>query len=213
MTLRRIAVASALAAALAACGPGVDMNAIAATAVAKVGEPAPPIELVDSTGKTRTLSEFAGKTVVLEWNNPGCPFVKKHYGAGNLQAQQRDATADGVVWLTINSGAPGKQGHMDGDEAEAFRAEMKAAPTAYLLDPQGIAGRAYGAMTTPHMFVIDPQGTVRYAGAIDSRPSADPDDIPEATQYVPQALSELAAGKPVSVNLTQPYGCDVKYAD
>ena len=207
------AKALACAVVLSACGPGVDMNAIAANGTAKVGQPAPAFELTDSTGKTRSLAEFAGKTVVLEWNNPGCPFVKKHYGSDNMQSQQRAATAAGVVWLTVNSGAPGKQGHMDGEEAEEFRTDTKSAQTAYLLDPQGIAGRAYGAMTTPHMYVIDPAGVLRYAGAIDSHQSADPDDIPDATQYVPKALAELAAGQPVSEPLTQPYGCDVKYAN
>lgn len=208
---RSMIFALAFTAALVACGPAVDMGAIAATATAQVGQPAPAFELVDASGKTRSLGEFAGRTVVLEWNNPGCPFVKKHY-RGNMQAQQKAATADGVVWLTINSGAPGKQGHMDGEEAAEFVAESGAAPTAYLLDPQGTAGRAYGALTTPHMYVIDGAGVLRYAGGIDSHQSADPDDIPAATQYVPQALAELAAGQPVSVPKARPYGCDVKYA-
>ena len=198
-------------AAVAGCGPGVDMSAIAATAVARVGQPAPAFELVDASGAKRSLAEFAGRTVVLEWNNPGCPFVKKHY-AGNMQAQQKAATAAGVVWLTINSGAPGKQGHMDGEDAAEFVADKDAAPTAYLLDPQGTAGRAYGALTTPHMYVIDPAGVLRYAGGIDSHQSADPDDVAGATQYVPKALAELAAGQPVSEPVTRPYGCDVKYA-
>lgn len=180
-------------------------------AAAKVDQPAPAFELVDSTGKTRSLAEFAGKTVVLEWTNHECPFVKKHYGAGNMQSQQRVATADGVVWLTVNSSAPGKQGHVDGAAAEQVRGKAGAVQTAYLLDPAGNVGRAYGAKTTPHMYVIDPQGVLRYAGGIDSIPSADIDDIKTATQYVPQALSELATGKPVSVAVTRPYGCSVKY--
>ena len=182
-----------------------------ALTTAKIGQPAPAFELVDSTGKTRSLADFAGKTVVLEWTNHKCPFVKKHYGAKNMQAQQRDATADNVVWLTVNSSAPGEQGHVDGADAEKIRGEARAVQTAYLLDPEGSAGRAYGAKTTPHMYVIDPKGVLRYAGAIDSIPSADTDDIAKATQYVPQALAELAAGKPVSVTLTRPYGCSVKY--
>ena len=208
-----IVAALTFAVAITGCGPGVDMNAIASAATAKVGQPAPAFELVDSTGQAHKLADYAGKTVVLEWTNHGCPFVRKHYGAGNMQAQQRDITADGVVWLTINSSAPGKQGHVDGAGAEKVRAEAKAAQTAYLLDPDGKVGRAYGAMTTPHMYVIDPEGVLRYAGAIDSIPSADKDDIAKATQYVPQALSELAAGQPVSVATTRPYGCDVKYAN
>ncbi len=182
-----------------------------AFAAATVGQPAPTFKLVDSTGQTRSLGDFAGKTVVLEWTNHECPFVKKHYGAGNMQAQQRDAAADNVVWLTVNSSAPGKQGHVDGAAAESIRGQARAAQTAFLLDPDGTTGRAYGAMTTPHLYVIDPKGALRYAGAIDSIPSADTADITKATQYVPQALAELAAGKPVSVTVTRPYGCSVKY--
>ena len=199
--------------ALTGCAPGVDMDAIAASATAKVGEPAPGFTLADSTGQTRSLADYAGKTVVLEWTNHGCPFVQKHYGAENMQAQQRAATADDVVWLTVNSSAPGQQGHVDGAEAERIRSDAKAAQTAYLLDPDGTAGRAYGAKTTPHMYIIDPDGVLRYAGGIDSIPSADTDDIAKATQYVPQALTELAAGQPVSVAVTRPYGCAVKYAN
>jgi cytochrome oxidase Cu insertion factor (SCO1/SenC/PrrC family) len=209
----RLLAAALVVAAATGCGPGVDIDAVAAAATAKVGEPAPAFTLLDSSGKSRSLAEFAGKTVVLEWTNHGCPFVKKHYGAENMQAQQRAATANGVVWLTVNSSAPGQQGHVDGAGAEKIRAEAKAAQTAYLLDPQGTAGRAYGAVTTPHMYLIDPQGVLRYAGAIDSIPSADAGDIAKATQYVPQALAELQAGQPVSVALTRPYGCSVKYAN
>ncbi len=183
----------------------------AAFATATVGQPAPAFELLDSTGQTRSLADFAGKTVVLEWTNHECPFVKKHYGAENMQAQQRDATAADVVWLTVNSSAPGKQGHVDGAAAERIRGDARAAQTAYLLDPDGTTGRAYGAKTTPHMYVIDPDGVLRYAGGIDSIPSADKSDIAKATQYVPQALAELAAGQPVSVAVTRPYGCSVKY--
>ena len=182
-----------------------------AFAAATVGQPAPALKLVDSTGKTRSLTDFAGKTVVLEWTNHECPFVKKHYGAANMQAQQRSATVEGVVWLTVNSSAPGKQGHVDGAAAERIRGQARAAQTAYLLDPDGTAGRTYDAKTTPHMYVIDPKGVLRYAGAIDSIPSADTADIAKATQYVPQALAQLAAGKPVSVTVTRPYGCSVKY--
>lgn len=212
MNARLLGAALTVAVTLTGCGPSVDMDAIAAAATAKVGQAAPAFTLVDSAGQRRSLAEFAGRTVVLEWTNHGCPFVKKHYGADNMQRQQRDATAGGVVWLTINSSAPGKQGHVDGAGAEAVRADAKAAQSAYLLDPDGSTGRAYGAMTTPHMYVIDPAGVLRYAGAIDSIQSADPDDIPAATQYVPQALAELAAGRPVSVDVTRPYGCSVKYA-
>jgi peroxiredoxin len=176
-----------------------------------VGDPAPDFALTDSNGATRTLAEFKGKTVVLEWTNAECPFVKKHYGAKNMQAQQEQATDQGIVWLSINSGAPGKQGHVDGVAANQLRKAQGAHSSAYLLDASGATGRAYGAKTTPHMYVIDADGMLRYNGAIDSIPSADPDDIPQATQYVRQALAELAAGQPVSVSSSRPYGCSVKY--
>lgn len=197
--------------AFAGCAtPDADAVALASPAL---GQPAPAFTLVDSTGATRSLADYAGKTVVLEWTNHECPFVKKHYGSDNMQSQQRAATAAGVVWLTVNSSAPGQQGHVDGATAETIRDEARAAQTAYLLDPEGATGRAYGAKTTPNMYVIDPQGVLRYAGAIDSIASADTDDLAQATQYVPQALAELAAGKPVSVGMTRPYGCSVKYAN
>jgi hypothetical protein len=213
MKARLPAAALTFAVAMTGCGTGIDMDAIAAAATAQVGQPAPAFTLLDSTDTSRSLAEFAGKTVVLEWTNHECPFVKKHYGAENIQGQQRAATADDVVWLTVNSSAPRQQGHVDGAAAERIRGEAKAAQTAYLLDPDGVAGRAYGAKTTPHMYVIDPGGVLRYAGAIDSIPSASKGDIPKATQYVPQALAELAAGQPVGTALTQPYGCAVKYAN
>jgi hypothetical protein len=193
----------ALALALACAGPVL--------AKAVVGEPAPDFTLTDSNGKSESLSQFKGKTVVLEWNNPDCPFVGKHYKSGNMQKQQADATAAGIVWLTINSSATGKQGDLDGAGANAYVVKVGAKQTAYLLDPQGVAGHAYGARTTPHMYVIDPQGILRYMGGIDSIKSTDVDDIGKATQYVPQALGELKAGKAVSVPVSEPYGCSVKY--
>jgi peroxiredoxin len=185
---------------------------LVATAAVEVGKPAPDFSLTDAQGKTRTLAEFKGKTVVLEWNNPECPFVKKHYNAStNMQTQQKTATRDGVVWLSINSGAPGKQGAMDGPTAVAKIAALQAAPSAYLLDADGKVGRSYDAKTTPHMYVIDSTGVLRYAGAIDSIASADAADIAKATQYVSQALTEIKAGKPVSMAVSKPYGCSVKY--
>lgn len=187
--------------------------AVGVHAAALVGQPAPDFTLSDGDGASRSLSQFRGRTVVLEWNNPGCPFVQKHYSSGNIPRQQAAATADGVVWLTINSGAPGKQGHLDGAGARAFLAQYHASPTAYLLDPDGTAGHAYGARTTPHLYVVDGAGVLRYMGGIDSIPSADKSDLAKAIQYVPQALAELKAGKPVSVPTAQPYGCSVKYAD
>lgn len=176
-----------------------------------VGEPAPGFTLTDSNGKSHSLPDFKGKTVVLEWTNAECPFVKKHYGANNMQAQQAEATASDVVWLSINSGAPGKQGHVDGAGANALMAAQGFKSSAYLLDASGDTGRAYAAKTTPHMYVIDGEGILRYNGAIDSIPSADQADIPKADQYVQLALAELAAGKPVSVSSSRPYGCSVKY--
>jgi AhpC/TSA family len=185
--------------------------ATSASATATAGAAAPDFSLTDSNGKPHDLSDYKGKVVVLEWNNPGCPFVHKHYASGNIPKQQADAVAAGVIWLTVNSGAPGKQGHLDGAGANAFVAQYHAAPSAYLLDTDGKVGHLYGAKTTPHLFVIDKDGVLRYMGGIDSIASTDIDDIAKATQYVPQALTELAAGKPVSVPTAQPYGCSVKY--
>ena len=180
-------------------------------AAATVGQPAPAFTLTDTKGTTHSLADFAGKTVVLEWFNHECPFVKKHYGAGNMQRQQAAATGKGVVWLIINSSAAGKQGHVNAEQANAILGEWKSAPTAFLLDHDGTVGQAYGAKTTPHLFVIDGGGVLRYNGAIDSNPSADPADIPGATQYVEAALGDLAANRPVARGTTQPYGCSVKY--
>ena len=188
-----------------ACAVGAAANA------ASIGAPAPDFTLSDSTGSTHSLADYKGKTVVLEWNNPECPFVKKHYSSGNIPKQQAAAIGDGVVWLVINSGADGKQGHVDGGAANGFLAQYDAKPTAYLFDSDGKVGHAYGAKTTPHMFVIDGRGVLRYAGGIDSIPSTDKDDLAKASQYVPQALAELKAGKTVSVATSQPYGCGVKY--
>jgi len=182
-----------------------------AMAAVSVGDKAPNFTLTDANGQSHQLSDFAGKTVVLEWTNHGCPFVKKHYGAENMQNQQAKWTGADVVWLSVNSGAPGKQGHVDGPGALAVMAEQNSKQTAYLLDTPGDVGRAYGAKTTPHMYVIDGEGTLRYAGAIDSIPSADKADIAEATQYVDVALTQLAAGGSVATAVTKPYGCSVKY--
>ncbi|NGP52902.1 thioredoxin family protein [Thioalkalivibrio sp. XN8] len=178
---------------------------------ARIGEPAPAFTLSDTAGVTHNLADFRGKTVVLEWTNHDCPFVKKHYDGENMQRQQAEATGDGVVWLVVNSSAEGKQGHVTPAQADQIQADWKAQQTAYLFDTDGTVGRAYGAKTTPHMYIIDPEGVLRYNGAIDSIPSASPADIEKAEQYVEIALAELAAGQPVSRPLTQPYGCSVKY--
>lgn len=178
---------------------------------ASVGEPAPAFTLTDTHGQSHSLADFRGKTVVLEWTNAECPFVKKHYDSGNMQKQQADAVAAGVVWLTINSGAPGKQGHVSGEQANAIQSNWKAANTAYLIDADGTVGRAYDAKTTPHMYVIDKDGVLRYNGAIDSIASADKGDLANAVQYVPAALAAVADGKAPDPALTRPYGCSVKY--
>ncbi|MBL8300504.1 MAG: thioredoxin family protein [Rhodanobacteraceae bacterium] len=190
----------------------LSLTAAPLLAKVEIGQPAPAFRLSDSNGKTRTLDEFKGKTVVLEWTNAECPFVRKHYESGNMQAQQKEATKAGVVWLSINSGARGKQGDIDGEAANELIRDNGSAQTAYLLDPEGETGRAYGASVTPHMYIIDGEGVLRYRGGIDSILSADQADIPKATQYVRQALAELAGGKPVSVPVSQPYGCSIKYA-
>ena len=183
-----------------------------ALAAATVGQPAPAFTATDSNGKTVSLAQFKGKTVVLEWTNADCPFVKKHYGSGNMQATQAAAAKQGVVWLTVNSSAPGKQGNVDGAKANAIVKSNGAAPSYYLLDPDGKIGKLYDAKTTPHMFVINPAGVIVYAGAIDSAPTADPADIKGATNYVTAALTAVKAGQPVATTTSKPYGCSVKYS-
>jgi len=192
---------------------GLLLFATAASALAaiKVGQPAPDFTGADTQGQELSLSDYRGKHVVLEWTNHDCPYVRKHYGAGNMQAQQRAATEQGVVWLSIISSAPGKQGHVDAQQADQLTQQRDAAPSAVILDDSGDIGRLYGAKTTPHMYIIDPQGTLVYMGGIDSITSADPNDIERATQYVSAALDETLAGQPVSQAVTRPYGCSVKY--
>ena len=184
-----------------------------ASAAPRIGPAAPNFRAADVNGKPVSLSDFRGKTVVIEWHNPGCPFVKKHYGSGNMQKAQAAAARDGAVWLTINSGAPGKQGHMSGAEAKALLASAGARPTAYLLDPNGVVGKAYEAKTTPHMYIVNKAGKLVYAGGIDDKPTANPADIAGARNHVLAALGELKAGKAVSVTTSRPYGCSVKYSD
>jgi peroxiredoxin len=176
-----------------------------------VGSAAPDFSVADSKGKTHSLSQYKGKYVVLEWFNPDCPFVKKHYGGGNMQKLQEQYTGKGVVWLTIDSNAPGFEGNLTPEQAEKKMSEWKTHQTALLLDPEGKAGRVYGAKNTPHMFVINPEGKVIYEGAIDSKASPNPADIPSSTNYVKVALDESLAGKPVTTANTKPYGCSVKY--
>jgi peroxiredoxin len=180
---------------------------------ARVGERAPDFTATDSNGQTHKLSEYAGKFVVLEWHNRGCPYTQKHYQSGNMERLQREWTARGVVWLTVISSAPGKQGYVTAQEENEYLKEMKAAPTAVLLDPTGALGHLYDAKTTPHMFVINPQGILIYNGAIDDHPTSDASDIPHSQNYLSLALEEALAGKPVAVATSRPYGCSVKYAN
>jgi peroxiredoxin len=179
---------------------------------AKVGASAPDFTLKNAQGAEVSLKSFAGKTVVLEWFNPGCPFVKKFYTNGDMQRFQRESIAKGVAWLTINSSAEGKQGHLTSAEALDVITELGLASTALLLDPNGTVGTLYGARTTPHMFVINPQGTLVYAGAVDSVPSTRSNDIASATNYVLTAIDAINAGKTPEPSDTEPYGCGVKYA-
>ncbi len=176
-----------------------------------VGSTAPDFSLTDSKGKTQTVSQYKGKYVVLEWFNPECPFVKKHYGSGNMQKLQEELTAKGVVWLSIDSSAPGLEGNLTAEQAEKKIAEWKTKQTALVLDPDGKAGRTYGAKNTPHMFVINPEGKIIYEGAIDSKATPNPSDIAGSTNYVKVALEESLAGKTVTNANTKPYGCSVKY--
>ena len=179
---------------------------------AKVGAPAPVFQAVDADGKTRSLSEFAGKTVILEWTNADCPYVRKHYNSATMQTLQKDMTREGAVWLSVVSSPVGEQGHVEGPQAKELTVTRDAAPTAVLLDPDSKVARAYGATTTPHMYIIDPKGTLAYMGAIDDKPSSNAASLTGAKSYVRQAMAEIKAGKPVSEAATKAYGCAVKYA-
>ena len=176
-----------------------------------VGSAAPDFSLTDAKGKTHSLSQYKGKYVVLEWFNPECPFVKKHYGSSNMQKLQEEYTSKGVVWLSIDSSAPGTEGNITPEQGEKIVTAWKTHQTALLLDPEGKAGRSYGAKNTPHMFVINPDGKVVYEGAIDSKATPNPADIPNSTNYVKVALDESLSGKPVTTSNTKPYGCSIKY--
>jgi peroxiredoxin len=175
------------------------------------GQPAPALRGVDVNGKPVSLADYRGKTVVLEWNNPNCPFVQKHYTGGNMQSLQQKNTAAGVVWIAINSTAESHSDYMSPAKLAAWFGEQKAAPTAIVMDPKGDIGRAYGAKVTPHMYVIDAKGTLVYAGAIDDKRSANPADIKTAKNHVAAALGEVAAGKAVTTAATSAYGCTIKY--
>ncbi|WP_438727818.1 redoxin domain-containing protein [Parasphingorhabdus sp. DH2-15] len=205
---RKFAVALALgASAIVATGFSVPL-----VAAQKTGQQAANFTLTDANGKPVSLSQFRGKTVVLEWHNPGCPFVQKHYDSGNMQRTQAAARKQGVVWLTINSGAKGKQGDITAKQARTLVAQQKARSSHYLFDRTGKVGKLYAARTTPHMYIINAKGILVYQGGIDSIPSAKVDDIKKARNHVTGALNEIAAGKAVSVKRSRPYGCSVKYA-
>ncbi len=179
---------------------------------ARVGQPATLFTATDSYGHQHSLSQYKGKFVVLEWHNQGCPFAKKHYDSGNMEKLQKYWTGKGVIWFTVISSAPGEQGYVTAEQENDYVKKMNAAPTAVLLDPKGDLGHLYGAKTTPHMYVINPQGQLIYEGAIDDKPTTDQSDIAGATNYVTAALEQAMAGRPVAIATTRPYGCSVKYA-
>lgn len=199
--LRRTLLAAALAASFAA----------PALALPQLGQPAPPFTATDANGRQVSLSQFLGKPVVLEWTNSGCPYVGKHYNSGTMQALQKKERAEGVVWLTVSSSAPGMQGYFTPATAKKWAAKERWDGTAILLDSAGRIGREYGAKNTPHMFVIDKAGKVAYMGGIDDRPYQDPESLKGAKPYVAMALADLRAGRPVATPVSQPYGCSVKY--
>jgi peroxiredoxin len=190
------------------CAPGTADPA----AQARIGAPAPGFTLSDSNGKTVSLADFKGKTVVLEWTNHDCPYVRKHYETGNMQGLQREATGQGVVWLTVISSSEGTQGYVTPSQADELTTSRKAAPTAVLLDTTGGTGKLYGATNTPHMYVVDKAGLLVYAGAIDDRPTSRRTDVQGANNYVRAALDAVAAGQPVKTPVTRAYGCTVKYS-
>ncbi|TAG34393.1 MAG: thioredoxin family protein [Polaromonas sp.] len=186
----------------------------AQAATAAVGQAAPEFSALDTAGKSHKLSDFKGKLVVLEWTNPGCPFVRKHYSGdavGNMQSLQKEFTGKGVVWLAINSTETGSADYLTPARLAIWIGEKQAQPSATLMDESGKVGQLYSAKTTPHMYIISPQGVLVYAGSIDSVASARVDDIKTATNYIRQGLSEALAGKPISMANTKPYGCSVKY--
>ncbi len=210
MKIKTILTRSLAAAALATAFLALPLQAVA-QALAQVGQAAPAFSLADTSGKTHALADFKGKTVVLEWVNPECPFVVKHYDSGNMPALQKAATADGVVWLLINSGKKGAQGDFAPEKIATWSKKTGGGYTAYMRDQDGKVGKLYGAKTTPQMFIINKDGVLVYDGAIDSIRSTDQDDIKKATNYVTTALAALKAGMPVTPANTKPYGCSVKY--
>jgi peroxiredoxin len=189
------------------------LAALPAAAAPQIGPAAPDFTAVDSDGRTVRLADLRGKVVVLEWTNDGCPFVAKWYGGGAMQSLQRDAAARGAVWLSVISSAPGQQGFADGARANQLTADRKAAPAHVLLDPTGALGHLYGAMTTPHLFVVAADGRLAYMGGADSIASTRVEDLATAEPYAREAIDAVTAGRPVANAVTRPYGCSVKYGD
>ncbi len=212
LTRRSFLNSTAAVAGVGIAAPVLSLPAFAAPAAVTVGQAAPAFTGTNIDGAAVSLADFKGKLVILEWTNHGCPFVRKHYDSGNMQALQAEATKAGAVWLNIISSAPGEQGHVSPADAKARAASEKWAASTTILDPAGTIGRAYAAKTTPHMFIIGTDGTLLYDGAIDDKPTADKADIPGSKNYVRAALADIAAGKPVSVSSSRAYGCSVKYA-
>jgi peroxiredoxin len=186
-------------------------GALYASDVPPVGSSAPDFSAPDANGKTQSLAQYKGKYVVLEWFNPECPFVKKHYGSDNMQKLQQEYTSKGVVWLTIDSNAPGSEGNITADQAQKIMKSWNTHQTALLLDPESRIAKLYGAKNTPDMVIVNPEGKIVYEGAIDSKASPNPADIPSSTNYVKAALDESLGGKPVSNAQTKPYGCHITY--
>ncbi len=199
--MKRLVLAAVLA---TACAPAAFANAVP-------GQPAADFKLTDVTGKAHRLADYRGRYVVLEWFNQGCPFVQKHYESGNMQSLQKRFTDKGVVWLAISSTNPKSSDYRDPARAQGVMKDWQMAPSAFMLDEDGTVGRRYGAKATPHMFVVDPKGTVIYAGAIDDKPTWHAEDVKTARNFVATALDEAMGGKPVSQPSTQAYGCSVKY--
>jgi len=211
VTRRTFLARTGLGALAAGAGGSVLGAASPARAAARVGDAAPAFSAPSTSGGTMSLADQRGKVVVLEWTNHDCPYVRKHYESGNMQALQKETTAQGIVWLSIISSAPGEQGHVSAGQANELTLKRGAAPTAVLLDPQGAVGKMYGATNTPHMYVIDPAGKLVYAGAIDDRPTTRKSDLTGASNYVRAALQAVATGQSVKTPVTRAYGCTVKY--
>ncbi len=212
LTRRRFLTHTGVAILVGGVATTLGPRAAPAAVQAKVGEPAPAFTATATNGSPVSLASYKGKIVVLEWTNHECPYVRKHYETGNMQALQREATAQRVVWLTLISSAKGEQGYVTAAQADELTTSRKAAPTAVLLDEPGAVGRMYGATNTPHMYVVDKAGTLIYAGAIDDRPTTRRADVPGASNYVRAALDSVSAGQPVKTPITRAYGCTVKYS-